>query len=422
MEVLSSYNPVSFLSLLPEQCYNGNTTYDLEAESMIFALKEKAVKQVHKYKITNPTSTYNAYKTRVPGAPNNQIVRKTYKALIEALFDFYFSEKKETLLLGDSIMRWITSREASKAVSYLTSVHYRSDYQKYIYGTELDGMDVTKITKSQFISFLEKLAGDGKLRKSTFNNIRTVLNGGFNYANMQDGYDCIDPSKIRTADIMRRCYKPDNLDDVFTKEDVKRLLKYLESIPQTVYTLAIRLCFCLSVRIGELRAIKWDKYDEKERLLRLDHSMITIKTENANRETVCVDYMKKHSEAGKRTLPISDYAASVLEELRMINGDKEYILQSSGKNPISTNQFNEHLKKYCEEAGIQYHSSHKIRFYACSNMYDNGVDEKINQYFMGHEEIATTRHYDRRKPKKLSPDEVNSVFGYELPASMAEDN
>ena len=55
------------------------------------------------------------------------------------------------------------------------------------------------------------------------------------------------------------------------------------------------------------------------------------------------------------------------------------------------------------------------------HMYENGVDEKVNQYFMGHEEIATTRHYDRRKPKKPDPNEVNSVFGFELPASMAED-
>ena len=421
MEVLLPNKPFSFLPLIPKECYNTFTTYDLETESMIFRLKEKAVKEVHKNKITSPTSTYNAYKTRVPGAPNDQIVRKTYEALIEALFEFYFIDKKEPLALGESIMRWIASREENEAVSYLTTVHYRSDYKKYIQGTELDGMDITKITKAQFISFLEKLAGDGKLRKSTFNNIRTVLNGGFNYANMLDGYDCIDPSKIRTADIVRRCYKPNNLDDVFTKQEARKLVKYLESIPQTVYTLAIRLCFCLSIRIGELRAIRWDKYDEEERLLRLDHSMVTKKTNKANRETVCVDYMKKHSEAGKRTLPVSDYAALVLEELRKINGDKEFILQSSGKNPISTNQFNEHLKKYCEEAGIQYHSSHKIRFFQCSNMYENGVDEKVNQYFMGHEEIATTRHYDRRKPKKLDPNEVNSVFGFELPASMAED-
>ena len=387
---------------------------------MKFNIKEKEVFKVHKNKITYPTSNYNAYKTRVPGAKNNQIVKKTYEGLIEALYDFYYVDKIETLTLGQCIMRWISSREANEAVSYLTTVHYRSDYKKYIYGTELDGMDITKITKLQFITFLEMIAGDGKIRKSTFNNIKTVLNGGFSYANMLDGYDCIDTSKIRTADIMKRCYEPNNNDDVFSREDAEKLLKYLESIPQTVYTLAIRLCFCLSVRIGEIRAAKWEKYDEVERLLRLDHSMITKKTQNANRETVCVNYMKKHSDAGKRTLQISNYAASVLDELRKINGDKEFILQSAGLKPTSTNQFNEHLKKYCMEAGIEYHSSHKIRFYACSNMYENDVDERTIQYNMGQKEISTTRHYDRRKPKKLDDETVNKVFGFELPANVAE--
>lgn len=420
VDVLTPEKPISCLSNIPNQCYNNNATLDLELERMKFKIKEMEVLKIHKNKITYPTNTYNAYKTRVTGAKNNQIVRKTYEALIEALYEYYFGDKKEVLTLGECIRRWISSREENEAVSYLTTVHYRSDYNKFIYGTELDKTDITKITKAQFISFLEKLVGDGKMRKSTFNNIKTVLNGGFNYANMLDGYDCIDTSKIRTADILKRCYEPDNKDDVFTREEVIILLRYLESIPQTVYTLAIRLCFCLSVRIGEIRAIRWVKYDEVERLIRLDHSMVTKKTEKANRETVCVEYMKKHSNAGKRTLQVSDYAALVLDELKGINGDKEFILQSAGLKPISTNQFNEHLKKYCQEAGIQYHSSHKIRFYACSNMYENDVDERTIQYNMGHEEISTTRHYDRRKHKKLDNETVNKVFGFALPADLAE--
>ncbi len=130
--------------------------------------------------------------------------------------------------------------------------------------------------------------------------------------------------------------------------------------------------------------------------------------------------MKKHSNAGKRTLQVSDYAALLLDELKTINGNKEFILQNASLKPISTNQFDEHLKKYCQEAGIQYHSSHKIRFYACSNMYENEVDERTIQYNMGHEEISTTRHYDCRKHKKLDNETVNKVFGFELPTDVAE--
>ncbi len=51
--------------------------------------------------------------------------------------------------------------------------------------------------------------------------------------------------------------------------------------------------------------------------------------------------------------------------------------------PITKNGFNEHLRKYCIECKITYRSSHKIRFYNCSKMYEMGVDEKTIQEMMG---------------------------------------
>jgi hypothetical protein len=37
---------------------------------------------------------------------------------------------------------------------------------------------------------------------------------------------------------------------------------------------------------------------------------------------------------------------------------------------MTTDSFNRRLKKYCKEAGVPYHSSHKIRFYNASTAFD----------------------------------------------------
>ncbi|MCR4928506.1 MAG: site-specific integrase [Lachnospiraceae bacterium] len=64
--------------------------------------------------------------------------------------------------------------------------------------------------------------------------------------------------------------------------------------------------------------------------------------------------------------------------------ERKYVLQSNGgEMPITKNGFNEHLRKYCIECKITYRSSHKIRFYNCSKMYEMGVDEKTIQEMMG---------------------------------------
>ncbi len=144
--------------------------------------------------------------------------------------------------------------------------------------------------------------------------------------------------------------------------------------------------------------------------------MVTKRDDTANRRVVDVDYMKAHSDKGKRTSKLSDYAIYIIGELKKINGDKKYILQSKGNMPISTNNFNDHLKAYCEACGIQYKSSHKIRFYACSMMYDAGFDEKTIQEEMGHSNIGMTRHYDRRTKKEVSKELINSTFGFKIPS------
>ena len=62
---------------------------------------------------------------------------------------------------------------------------------------------------------------------------------------------------------------------------------------------------------------------------------------------------------------------------------------------MTTDSFNRKLKKYCEECNIQYHSSHKIRFYNARTSYLNGTDISVISKCMGHSEIATTIHYLR---------------------------
>lgn len=52
------------------------------------------------------------------------------------------------------------------------------------------------------------------------------------------------------------------------------------------------------------------------------------------------------------------------------------------------------LRKYCDEIGIQYYSSHKIRAYNASISYD-GTNLAEIQRLMGHSSSATTFGYIR---------------------------
>lgn len=70
--------------------------------------------------------------------------------------------------------------------------------------------------------------------------------------------------------------------------------------------------------------------------------------------------------------------------------------------------------------GIRYRSSHKIRFYACSSMYEYNLPEREIQYRMGHSSVEQTRKYNRSKNSKLDSQVVNDLFGFDLPEEMTE--
>ena len=106
-----------------------------------------------------------------------------------------------------------------------------------------------------------------------------------------------------------------------------------------------------------------------------------------------IPQMKGKSAQGKRRQYLTPKAKKVLEKVRQLNPDGEYIFMHKGRQ-ISTCTFNRHLKKFCEDAGVTYHSSHKIRFTSASILYD-GSNLAHLSYLLGHTNTSTTLLYFR---------------------------
>ena len=75
---------------------------------------------------------------------------------------------------------------------------------------------------------------------------------------------------------------------------------------------------------------------------------------------------------GNRLQPLSERAIDILEAQRRENPLGEYIFLYKFQ-PLVSNTINHHLLRICERAGVQYMSSHKIRFWAVTNMYAKGI-------------------------------------------------
>lgn len=112
---------------------------------------------------------------------------------------------------------------------------------------------------------------------------------------------------------------------------------------------------------------------------------------------VIVEYTKKKSPAGDRYLPLSDYEINLFRTVRQINeeagySDDDFIFcVEEGRTTIR--EIDNCIRTQCTRTGIEVKSAHDIRRTVASEMDRRGVAIELIRWFLGHNDIATTRGY-----------------------------
>ena len=297
-------------------------------------------------------------------------------------------------------------------VSNLTLTHYKADWKKYIVDKHCEWLNkpIKTVLPDQIYEHYRFLTADRTMKRSTFRNLKTVVNAVFDFA-INRNVACTKASLVSTK---RLCFAPstDKWDGVYNDIDRQKILKACEDSKPTVYTKAIELMFCLDIRISELRALYKENVDLDAKTIYIGHQMVDRENDKVNRHSIRIDIMKGAKEAGKRTQPLSDRAIRAIEWLFETYPDTEWLLPSRALNtPIRLHRFNDNLKRICEKAGVKYFSSHGIRFHNISAMYDAGISEKEIQRLSGHTTANMTRHYNKNISTVCEDAKIRQVLG-----------
>ncbi len=322
-----------------------------------------------------------------------QISAPNYNALIDTLYDMEFGKFNATIT--DLYPEWLLWKRDCTAVSSKTLKEYTNVWKKYLESEDMCNIPICELKPINFVNLFRKLTKGRELTKKAFANIKSVLNGIYTYAIEQE---IVEHNPINDVNCKILPFKPVNSkNEVFTIEERKSLLVYLQEI-NDMYSLAIQLDFHLVLRIGELLALRWTDIEGdfihiqgqciKEVKMNDDLSFDTRTFEN-------VDRIKGNSDEGYRYQPITPECKVILEKIRELNPDGEFILMQNGKQ-LLCDTFNEHLRKHCKAIGIPPRSSHKIRFTVASILYTKGVPLTSLQRLLGHTTVAMTMHYLRQ--------------------------
>lgn len=350
------------------------------------------------------------YTKRIDGKQVS-ITGKTKEIVFEKVWECFHDGKKlsnKDATLREVFFEYFEVRQRDQSKSSETFRNEMVDWNRFLEKHKLADMPIKTISVLDLREYFGEITGRGLLKKKAARKPLTILNAVFDFA--VPNY--CEHNIAREVNLNKYHFNMENTIGIFSNEEECILSDYLQSLPQTIYTLAIRLSFCFFLRIGELRALTWNDYNKKEGFIKIWHQMVTQEVDG-KRTTLDVPYTKGNRESGIREIPVSNTAKEILDELRKINGNKKYIFQGNreAKFPINTSHFNDRLKKYCEECGVTYHSSHKTRFLGISKLYEAGVDETMIQRLAGHANPGMTECYNKdRRSLNMDKDTWERLF------------
>lgn len=359
-----------------QELISGGIINQSEGQIQISMLKEKAVLDVHTRAIYQRSSGRFATKVSINGTLS-QKTAYTYSELIDKLYDFYFGIHNATL--ENFYPVWVDYRRNELSVKEKTIKENGYIWNSLLKNTDIVKKPIRSLDVADYVSYFRSITKGRTLTRKRFNDMKSVLNGML-YLAVERGI--IKHNPVNDINFGQFAYKPEN-NQIFPYTPAERniILDYLGS---DLYSLAIKLYFCLTIRIGELKALRYDDIHGN-----FIHVCRFVNYQNQ------IEYdIKGHTADGIRWLPLTDEAQEIIRLLRQMNPDSDYLFFVNGK-PITTVTFNRHLKKCCNDLGIEYRSSHKLRFSTASILYQNGVSAPELQKMLGHSTLTMTEHYLR---------------------------
>lgn len=319
-----------------------------------------------------------------------QYTSTTYDGLISILYNMNYGREQSSL--SDLFPEWMIWRRDNCMVSNKTLKENLFLWNAYYKDTDIVSKPLNTLVAKDFISLFRKMTMNGVITVKRFNDAKSVLNGIYYYAIEEE---IVQHNPIKEINYRQFNFKPVNIqNDVFTLKERRLILDYLHD-DEDIYSLAIQLDFHLTVRIGELKSLKWTDITGKG--IRIQGQLLDTQTMNDDLSfNPCthenVNHVKGNTEHGFRTIPLTSGALEVLERIKKVSGNNEYIFMQD-EHRLSTCTFNRHLKRCCNALGIENRSSHKIRFTVASLLYKNGVPATTLQKMLGHSTLAMTLHY-----------------------------
>lgn len=304
---------------------------------------------------------------------------------MDKLIPIYFQNSHiDKLTFHELYEEWLEYKKGV-ANSPNTIKRHKQHYRKYFEPSLLDGKKICHVNELLLETECNRIVKDFNLPRKEWCNIKTILNGMFEYT-VRKKYLAENPmDKVKILVKFKQVVRKTGKTETYNSDELKELNQYLDRM----YTetedrafLAVKLNFLLGLRVGELVALKWDDY------CNINHLHI-VREEVRNQGTNQYEIVEHTKTNRDRFVVLVPKAVNLLQKL---DRDGDYIFMRDG-NRITSRQIAYVLEKYAQRQGVATKSTHKMRKTYASNLNANGVPLDCIRELLGHSSLSTTLGY-----------------------------
>lgn len=353
----------------------------------LMATKREQIKKMHNYAITPPSKEGGRWQTcyKGPDGKRKNIKAPSEEELLDKLIPIYFSNSHiDKMTFHELYEEWLIYKQ-SVTNSPNTVKRHKQHYKKYFEPSALHDKKLKRIDELLLETECNRIVREFNLPRKEWGNIKTILNGMFEYA-IRKQYLTVNPmDKVRILVKFKQVVKKTGKTETYNTDELKNLNQYLDKMytetEDTVF-LAVKLNFMLGLRVGELVALKWEDY------CNINHLHI-VREEVRNQETNQYEVVEHTKTNRDRFVVLVPKAINLLQKMERTG---EYIFMRDGDR-ITSRQIAYVLEKYAERQGIATKSTHKMRKTFASNLNASGVPLDCIRELLGHSNLNTTLGY-----------------------------
>ena len=170
----------------------------------------------------------------------------------------------------------------------------------------------------------------------------------------------------------------------YNKEEQERLRSILNTHRREAYAV-IDLMIETGIRPGEALALNWDDILIERKRMYVHRTIVNL----ANKKQSYVQEGAK-SETSNRYVPLSPRAIEILQHMKSISHDQEFLFKNKDGARLSYESLRYQCQIACQEANVPYYGLHVFRHTFATNQFYKGTNVKILSQILGHSETSVT--------------------------------